>query len=122
VRMGNSMRFAMSEVSCLEKMGSVEGMSTPSKCGLLYISWSPMQLILTPLDSYADGLLSSWRRFVIVREKVVGDMAEVVHVEVLASGRIDAQSHLAMGDDRTSPVMELSGFGSSDGCNALVWG
>jgi len=41
-------------------------------------------------DSYADGLLSSWRRFVIVREKVVGDMAEVVHVEVLASGRIDA--------------------------------
>ena len=42
------------------------------------------------LDLYADGLLGSWSRLGIVREEEVGDVSEVIHVEVLASGLIDA--------------------------------
>jgi len=42
------------------------------------------------LDVYADGMLNSWRGFVIVREKLIGDVSEVDHVKVLARGLIDA--------------------------------
>jgi hypothetical protein len=37
-----------------------------------------------------NGLLSRWPRYVTVREGVVGDVSEVVHIEVPAINLVDA--------------------------------
>ena len=76
---------------------------------------------LDTLDLGAGGLLGgSWRRCVTIRQEVVGNVAEVPHVEVLARDLIRAQSLLAVGYDRAPPIVVLSGFGGNDAGNAVV--
>jgi hypothetical protein len=65
-------------------------------------------IYLDTLNFYAGGLPDSRCRFVIVREEVIGNVSEVIHVKVFASSRIKAQSHHTIGNDRTSPIMALS--------------
>ena len=67
-----------------------------------------------------NGLLSSWSRYVTVREGVVGDVSEVVHIEVPAINLVDAKSLHAIGYNWSSPIMVLYWFGISDGCNTLI--
>lgn len=47
----------------------------------------------------------------MVREKAVGNVSEVVHVKLLIRDMIDAWSHLTIDNDRSSPVVKMSGFG-----------
>ncbi len=62
-------------------MRSVKETSTASKCDL------------DTFDLYVDALLSSRCRVGIAREEVVGDVPEVIHVEISLSDLIEAESH-----------------------------